>query len=477
MHIARPIRFVLAALVTLAIAAPSIAEVNLPAVFAEHMVLQRDQTVPVWGTAEPNQEVQVVIDGATAKSTADTDGKWRVDFAPHAAGGPFELVVEAGDSRKQIDDVYFGEVWVCSGQSNMGWPLKASANADKEIAESDHPMIRFFQVPLVPSAEPKEDCEGKWIVCNPETTSGISAVGYFFARELQKELNVPVGMLQSAWGGTLADAWTSREALEANELLKPIVERASELERPQDRAGHLYNGMLTPIIPYGIHGAIWYQGESNVRRADQYATLFPAMIADWRARWGQGDFPFYFVQLAPFHYDRHGDSNLLPELWDAQVKTLERVPKTGMAVTTDITNIDDIHPKNKQDVGKRLALWALAQEYGDKDRVYSGPLYDSVTIEDGKATVHFSNVGGGLKTRDGNAPTDFTIAGADETFHPAQAKIDGDTVVVWSDDVPRPVAVRFGWTNVAEPNLTNAEGLPASPFRTDAWRLKTHGEL
>jgi sialate O-acetylesterase len=304
----------------------------------------------------------------------------------------------------------------------------------------------------------------------------LSAVGYFFARELHKELDVPVGMLQTSWGGTVAEAWTSREALAAKENLRPILERIESVKGHQNRASHLYNGMLHMLIPYGIRGAIWYQGESNVTRAEQYATLFPTMIGDWRKRWGQGDFPFYFVQLAPFHYNGHPEPDFLAEQWDSQLKTYRSVPNTGMAVTTDIATLGDIHPPNKQDVGKRLALWALARDYGRSGLVYSGPIYRSQEKEEGKIRVRFDHTGSGLASRDEQPLNEFTVAGADRKFVPAQAKVDGDSILVWSEEIPEPAAVRFGWQNVAQPNLMNKDGLPASPFRTDDWPLKTAGK-
>jgi sialate O-acetylesterase len=298
-------------------------------------------------------------------------------------------------------------------------------------------------------------------------------VGYYFARELQRELEVPIGILHTSWGGTLAEAWTSRDALAAHDEFQPILDRVEQTQEHQHRAAHLFNGMIAPLVPYGIRGAIWYQGESNVGRAEQYASLFPTMIADWRARWGQGDFPFYFVQLAPFRYG-NSDPELLAELWEAQLKTLQGVPKTGMVVTTDIATTSDIHPPNKQDVGKRLALWALANVYERDGVAYSGPIYKSHESQGNAIHIAFDH-GEGLAARDGEPLRDFTIAGEDRTFVPAQARIEGNAIVVSSPDVKEPVAVRFAWYDTAEPNLVNASGLPASPFRTDDWQLKTHG--
>jgi sialate O-acetylesterase len=301
-------------------------------------------------------------------------------------------------------------------------------------------------------------------------------VAYFFGRKLQKELGVPVGLINSSWGGTICEAWTSNEALQGEDDFKALLQRGAKDKNKKNpnRASVLYNGMIAPLIPYGIRGAIWYQGESNVGRAAQYAKLFPTMIRDWRNRWDE-KFPFLFVELAPFRYGGH-DPQLCAELWDAQLKTLKNVEKTGMAVTTDIATLHDIHPPNKQDVGARLARWALAKTYG-RDLVYSGPIYKSMKIEGNKVRLAFDHVGGGLKTRDGKAPNEFQIAAAEGDFVPAQAKIEGDSVVVWSDKVSQPAAVRMGWRDTAQPNLMNEAGLPASPFRTDDRKLKTAGRL
>jgi sialate O-acetylesterase len=298
-------------------------------------------------------------------------------------------------------------------------------------------------------------------------------VGYYFGRTLHQELDVPVGLINSSWGGTMAEAWTSREGLTGEPDFEPILQRSAQFKpNHPHQASVLYNGMIQPLIPLGIRGAIWYQGESNVGRAEQYQKLFPAMIANWRSQWGQGDFPFLFVQLAPYHYGDPAGPNCA-ELREAQRLTLDNAPNTGMAVTTDIGNVQDIHPKNKQDVGRRLALWALAKTYGE-DVVHSGPLYKSMKLEDGKIRISFEHTGGGLVAKGGDL-THFTIAGEDGNFVPAKAVIDGRTVVVQSDQVAAPVAVRFGWQNGAEPNLFNAEGLPASPFRTDDFKLATAG--
>jgi sialate O-acetylesterase len=465
------------------------ADVKLPAIFADHMVLQQKTEAPVWGWADADEEVTVSLGEAKTTTKAGADGKWKVKIATPAAGGPHELLVK-GKNEIKLTDVLVGEVWLASGQSNMEWTVRASSNATDEIKAGNHPHIRMIKVGRNPSEKPLEDFEfvpipkdatSGWAIASPETVAYFSAVGFYFARKLNAELGVPVGIVSTNWGGTMADAWTSREALEADpEWFGPILERSKEFKKDNpNQASVLYNSMIAPLVPLAIRGAIWYQGESNVSRAEQYSKLFPAMIADWRKAFGQGDYPFLFVQLAPYQYGRGqnvSNTGQLAELWDAQLKTLSASPNTGMAVTTDITTIGDIHPPNKQDVGLRLALWALGTTYGKQDLVYSGPLYDSMAVEDSKIRITFKHVGGGLVAHGDKPLSHFQIAGEDQKFVPAEAKIDGETIVVSSPDVPKPVAVRFAWDDIAEPNLLNKAGLPASPFRTDSFPMVTAGK-
>ncbi|MGQ9576367.1 MAG: sialate O-acetylesterase [Thermoguttaceae bacterium] len=474
------------------------AAVKLPAIFSDNMILQQDQSLPVWGWAEPGEQITVAVAGQTATAKAGQDGRWRLALGKMHAGGPHELVVKGSTgSSLTIRNVLVGEVWLCSGQSNMEWPVAASLNAQQEMAAATYPQIRLFQVQKKTAEQPQADCVGSWLECSPETVPGFSGVGYFFIRRIHQELKVPAGMIQSSWGATPAEAWTSRKALESEPSLKPLLDldRAGAGGPASERPARLFNGMIAPLAPLAIRGVIWYQGESNVDRAWQYRTLFPLMIRDWRAAWGRDELPFGFVQIAPFDYVyqlifvpkhyRHlagflrpprSDLRLLaPELRDAQLHTLKVVPQTGMAVTMDIGDPDDIHPPNKQEVGRRLALWALAKVYG-KDLVYCGPMYKSMAVEGNKIRIAFEHVGSGLATRDGLPPSHFTIAGEDQRFVPAKAAIEGQTVVVYSGEVARPVAVRYAWRDDAEPNLMNREGLPASPFRTDDWRLLTEGK-
>lgn len=501
---------VLSSALLLAAADAVVADVRLPAVISDNVVLQRGAKVPIWGWAEPGEQVTVGVSWHTMQWSvrADEQGKWRFEMTPPEAGGPYEMTIR-GKNTVTISNILVGEVWVGSGQSNMQWTVRHSANAEQEIAAANYPNIRLFTVERKVADQPQSDCVGNWESCSPETVGDFSAVAYFFGRELHKELSVPIGLIHTSWGGTPAEAWTSREVLEAEPDAGPILQRyddavakypqakkeyeeklaewkeavqeaKAEGKNPPRRPGApfgpghphspagLYNAMIAPLIPYGIAGAIWYQGESNAGRAYQYRKLFPAMIANWRRDWGRGNFPFLFVQLANFMATKPepGDSEWA-ELREAQLLTLA-LPNTGMAVIIDIGEANDIHPKNKQDVGKRLAFWALAQTYGRK-LVYSGPLYKSMQVEGSRVTLHFDHVGSGLVASGGEPLKGFAIAGADRKFVWADAKIDGDTVVVSSDQVAEPAAVRYAWADNPVCNLYNKEGLPASPFRTDDW--------
>jgi sialate O-acetylesterase len=448
------------------------AAVKLPAIFGDNMVLQRGQPIPVWGWADKGEEVTVALADQKQTIKAGDDGRWKLALSKLDVGDPLTLTVQGSSGNEiTLKNILVGEVWLCSGQSNMQMGVGGCKNAQEEIAAADHPQIRLFLVEIAKAAEPAADVKGDWKPCSPQCVGGFSATAYFFGRYLHKELNVPIGLIASSVGGTPAEFWTSRKALEANPALKPMA---------QGEASCLYNGMIAPLVPFAIRGAIWYQGEANVGAAFKYRTLFPAMIADWRGQWGQGDFPFGFVQIAPFGYGVWGmNPAACAELWEAQRMTLDASPNTGMAVTVDIAdnelihpkndNFEGIHPKNKQDAGKRLALWALAKVYG-RDLVYSGPIYKSMAVEGGKIRLQFDHLGGGLAARDGKPLSDFTIAGEDQKFVPAAAEIDGDTIVVHGDQVAKPVAVRYAWREDATPNLSNKAGLPASPFRTDSWK-------
>jgi sialate O-acetylesterase len=500
------------------------ADVTMPALFADHMVLQREKPIPVWGKAAPGEKLTVSIASQTVTVTADADGNWQVTLDPIASTDPLTMTVK-GANDVVINDILMGEVWVCSGQSNMNMRVNRCLNADQEIASSANNAIRHFQIRNAVSPKALDDCSGAWTVAGPDTVGGYTAAGYFFARELNRRLGVPIGLIHTSWGGTPAEAWTPRKQLETMPECRPILDRfAKALEeyparlekhkqnidaykekleawkatvkaegaeaagrrprppRPPLSENHphspsgLYNAMIAPLVPYAIRGAIWYQGESNAGRAYQYRTLFPAMISAWRDAWGQGAFPFYFVQLANFHAPQSDPNNgsTWAELREAQAMALA-LPNTGMACIIDVGEADDIHPKNKQAVGERLALWALAKDYG-QEVVYSGPVYRNMTRQGNTIRISFDHVGGGLAPK-GDKLTGFAVAGADKTFVWADARIDGDSVLVSSDAVAEPVAVRYGWADNPPANLYNKEGLPAVPFRTDQWTGVTEGKL
>ncbi len=464
---------------------PANADVTLPRVFGSHMVLQRDAELPVWGWADKGEQITVSIGDASATATADDRGRWAVALPAMPAGGPHSLKV-TGKNAIELTDVLVGEVWVCSGQSNMEWSVSRANNPQEEIAAANWPQVRLFHIPKVPAGTPQTDVNADWKVCSPETIPNFTAVGYFFGRELHRELDVPVGLIESAWGGTRIEPWTPVPGFRSVPAFAAIGDDAiAKRIEHQRRIGDsvktgrkvpphplanrgaptgLYNGMIHAIVPYAIRGAIWYQGEANRGDRGVYEGKMHALINGWREVWGQGDFPFLFAQLAPYNYGE--DTTMLPEVWEAQEKVLA-VPNTGMAVTVDIGNPKDIHPRNKQDVGKRLALWALAKTYGQDDIVYSGPLYRSMRVEGSSIRIEFEHAADGLASRDDRPLTWFEIAGEDGQFVPATAKIDGMSVVVSSEQVAKPAHARFGWNQIAEPNLMNKTGLPAGPFRTD----------
>ena len=486
------------------------ADVRLPSVIGSNMVLQRSMTLPIWGWAESGERVTVQVAGQTKSTTAGPDGRWRVTLDPLKTGGPLTMTV-SGKNKLTLKNVLVGEVWFCSGQSNMQFALRSANHAQAEIAAAKYPKIRLISVPLRGTQKPQYDFKGAWTECSPQTAARFSAVGYFFGRDLHKALGVPVGLIHCSWGGSSCEAWVKRSVLQSDPRYQPLLDRWKTVEatydpdkaqaryqqqlaawkkraaqarkagrklprrprRPrnpligQHRPANLYNGMLLSAMPYAIRGAIWYQGESNAGRAYQYRSLFPTMIRNWRDDWKQGDFPFYFVQLANFRAVKPdpGESTWA-ELREAQSMTL-KLPHTGQAVIIDIGAARNIHPKNKQDVGKRLALIALAKDYG-QDVVYSGPTYKSKTVTDGKVVLSFDDLGGGLVARGGTLKG-FAVAGTDRKFVWADAKIVGKTIVVSSPKVKQPVAVRYAWADNPVCNLYNKAGLPASPFRTDTW--------
>jgi sialate O-acetylesterase len=487
--------------------APARADVKLPAIFGNHMVLQRDQKDRVWGWADPGEEVTVTIKDQSKTAKAGPDGKWQVALDLLPTGGPYTMTVK-GKNTLTFSDILAGEVWICSGQSNMQMSVGGSNDADLEIRAANFPGIRLITVPNRGTQEPQKDFHGKWELCSPHTVGGFSAVGFFFGRQLNQTLGVPIGLINDAWGGSACEAWIPRERLAADSEYKPLIEHWEQIEKdyPQNkkahqewqaaaskaraegkklprephnpdgdmhgnfRPGNIYNGVLLPTIGYGIKGAIWYQGESNAGRAYQYRDLFPLMIQTWRNLWGQGDFSFYWVQLADYMNERSEPAESeWAELREAQTMTLKKLPHTGEAVIIDIGEGKNIHPRNKQDVGKRLARWALAKDYGLEIPSQS-PTYKSMEKQGNKIVLTFDHVDGGFRPFDVNDPRGFSIAGSDRKFVKAQAKVAGhDEIEVWSDKVSEPVAVRYAWADNPVCNLYSAAGLPTTPFRTDAW--------
>ena len=486
------------------------ADVRLPHVFGSHMVLQRDAKLPVWGWAKAGEKVSVQLgDRPVVATTATAKGEWSMTLPPMQAGGPLKMTV-SGTNRIVLDDVLVGEVWVGSGQSNMWWTVERSLNPEKEIAAAKFPQMRLLTIPQKSSHIPLDDVQAAWTVCSPDTIARFSACAYFFGRHLHRELKVPVGLINSSWGGTRIEPWTppvgfagvpeleaihkqvqltdphsaaykarigeyigqaeawlqgARSAVKAETPLKAMPAYPKELLpfTSHQQPCMLYNAMIRGIVPFAIRGAIWYQGESNHREGMLYAAKTKALVEGWRKVWDQGDFPFLYVQIAPYVYGSESPY-IVPEFWEAQSAALV-IPNTGMAVPSDIGNLRNIHPKNKQELGRRLALIALAKTYGQKGIVYSGPTYKSMAIEGASIRIRFDHVGSGLASRDGKALNWFELIGQETDFVKAKAAIDGDSVVVSAPSVKRAAAVRFAWHKLAEPNLMNKEGLPAVAFR------------
>ncbi|HYE97355.1 MAG TPA: sialate O-acetylesterase [Planctomycetota bacterium] len=495
------------------LASTAVADVKVPTVISDRMVLQRDKPVPVWGWADPGEAVTVEFAGQKKTATAGPDGAWKVALDPMPASAEGRAMSIAGKNRIELQDVLVGEVWLCSGQSNMQWSVSQCAEADLEIAAGKHPLIRLITVPQVASQKPLTEFKGQWEACTPQTVGSFSAVGYSFGRQLHLTLGVPVGLIDNSWGGSAAEAWVRRDVLEKHDryaaLLKSWDDRVAGWDEAKAKADHaqrlqaweaggkkgaqprppqnpegsnhrpsnLYNGVLNPVIGYGIRGTIWYQGESNAGRAYQYRDLFPLLIRSWRDAWGQGDFPFYWVQLADFMAEKPEPAeSAWAELREAQTMTMAALPNTGEAVIIDVGEGKDIHPRNKQTVGLRLARWALAKDYG-MPIAHRSPTFKSVEKKDGKLVVTFDHVGQGLYAFDVQEVRGCAIAGEDRRFVWAQARIVGkDKIEVWSDAVKDPVAVRYAWADNPVCNLYSREGLPATPFRSDDWPGVTSGK-
>jgi sialate O-acetylesterase len=498
----------------LVIAQPLTAEVMLAPLFQNGAVLQREKPVPVWGRADAGKEITVTFAGQSKTTTADAGGRWEVSLAamPASAEGRTLSVTEAGAAAVEVKDVLVGEVWIGSGQSNMQWTVAQTRKEDQEIAaKAPVPLLRLFDVPRVLNLQRQETVPAKWTLATPETARAFSAVAYFFGKQLTEELKIPVGMIHSSWGGSRIEPWWAEEGLEgipqlaalrANRLARlpgfpeydqpfrsyitavrdwsvaaenalKAGQAAPEMPAQPERlkVGHgadtgTYQAMIHPLVPYALRGFLWYQGESNNGEGMLYTSKKQALIAGWRKQFRAPEAPFLFVQLAPYNYGEPRKFDL-PGIWWAQQETL-KIPHTGMAVINDIGNVKDIHPTQKAEVARRLALWAFADTYGKTDLVKSGPLFGKYKVTDGTIAIQFTHTGGGLATRDGKAPDHFEIAGLDAVYHPALAKIsdDGNSILLTSPEVPKPDRVRFAWSQTAEPNLTNREGLPAAAFNT-----------
>jgi len=435
------------------------AEVKPHALFSDGAVLQRGCAVPVWGSAADGENVSVTFAGQTVSVVA-SNGQWMVQLRPLRANADSQTMTITGSNTVEIKNVLVGDVWICSGQSNMQFEMHWLEDSTNQIARANDPLLRLLGVPQGGATQPKRDIAVNWRACTSKSVEWFSSVAYFFGRDVRQSQKVPVGLISSRVGGTAAENWLSWPALAANPKLQQIAGK----EPVEGGASFLYNAMIAPLQPFAICGVIWYQGESNAydaRRATAYQELFQTLIKCWRDDWGQGEFPFLFVQIAP-----HND--MVPEIRESQLLTWQQTPKTAMAVITDCGHATDIHPKPKEPVGARLALAARVVAYGERLE-YSGPVFSGMNVQGGKATLSFTHVGGGLVAKDG-AVKGFTLAGADNKFFPADAVIAGKTVIVSSQEVTQPVAVRYGWANVPDVNLFNKEGLPASPFRTDSGR-------
>ncbi len=499
------------------VVSPVGADVRLPSMIGDNMLIQRDMDITLRGWADPGERVKITFAGENVTVKADRKGTWKTTLSPMNAGGPYEIIFK-GKNTIRVENVLIGELWLCSGQSNMEMYVQAAADPHNEIAHAYHPEIRLFNVDNEVGFVPADDCVGQWKVCSPYNVPQFSAAAYYFGRALQDSLGVPVGLINASWGGTPAEVWMRPESIASNPVLKPLYdkwkpvldEKSPEIVRyyhelgiwhdniyymmntgepldifnsfgysgikvPDTKGlvfapnvpGICYHSMVAPFTDFAIRGAIWYQGESNAGRAYEYRTLFPALIEDWRALWGR-EIPFVFVQLTAFGTnDPSISESSWAELREAQLMTLD-LPATAMAVTIDIGDTKDIHPKNKQEVGRRLALGALKAAY-DCDIAYSGPVFKTMLKSNKGIHLRFLHDEGGLATSDGNLPYGFIVAGKDGTFVPASAEIVGNEVVVSSHKVPDPVAVRYGWAGDPACNLVNGAGLPASPFRTDDW--------
>lgn len=446
------------------------AQLRLPAILSSNMVLQQNDSVTLWGWAGPGERVRVTTswNGRTDSTVTTRDARWQLKIKTPAAGGPYDITLR-GNTTLKLENVLIGEVWVCSGQSNMEW----SGNHGLRDIKAELPVcadanIRFFHVPKTTANYPQDDAKAAWAACDSNTLKSFSAVGYFFGKNLRKDLNVPIGLINTSWGGTPAEVWTPAAEVNGQPALAEAAAKLTPANGWPYSPGFTYNAMIAPFTQYSIAGAIWYQGESNAGTASTYDQLMKTMIGSWRKAWGR-EFPFYYVQIAPYNYGKETVKGAL--LREAQTATMA-FPHTGMAVITDLVeDTGNIHPQNKHDVGLRLANWALGDHYGKTGFAYKSPVYEKMELRKNKIVVYFKNADNGLTVKGGKA-TQFFIAGADKKFWPADVKIDGNTAIVSSKAVKQPEAVRFSFTNTGIGNIFSKEGLPVAPFRTDSWEEK-----
>ncbi|MFI5193983.1 MAG: sialate O-acetylesterase [Chitinophagales bacterium] len=448
----------------------SFADIRLPSVVSSNMVLQQQSAVKLWGWSAPAEKIYITTswNNKTDSVVGTRDANWQITIQTPTAGGPYSITFK-GNNQIVLDNVLIGEVWACSGQSNMEmngqWGLK---DIKEDLPTSYNKNIRFFYIPKTTSDYPQDDCKGAWEICDSNTVKTFSAAGYFFGKKLNKDLNVPIGLINSNWGGTAAEVWTPADVVYHNDSLKMAAAKLTPALWWPYKPGVAFNAMISPITNYSIAGAIWYQGESNTGTASTYSALFTSMIDAWRKKWDK-EFPFYYVQIAPFNY---GNKNIGALLQEAQTKSMQH-QQVGMVVISDLVDdLNNIHPQDKHDVGYRLANWALAETYHKEGIAYKSPVFKTMDVQKGKAIISFENVKSGLQSKSGTV-TELYIAGSDKIFYPAKAKIDHDQLIVWSKAVPQPAAVRYAFGNTAIGNLFSKEGLPVTAFRTDNWDVDT----
>lgn len=441
--------------------------IRLPSIISSNMVLQQKSEATLWGWSDPSERFVIISSWKTQVDSvrAFNSGKWKVKISTPSAGGPYTITIKGRTTTLTLENILIGEVWLCSGQSNM--EMSNTQQIRDELPNSFNDKIRFFTVGKATSEYPQDNCDGKWVSCNEETLRRFSAVAYFFGKKLNKDLNVPIGLIQSAWSGTPVELWTPAEVIDSDPVTREAATKIRDVTYRPNKPGLIYNAMIYPVSPYTIAGTIWYQGEGNTTRAHAYQKMFTDMIGSWRKRF-EKEFPFYYVQIAPYTYESSYEAALLME---QQTRSLA-YPRTGMVVITDLVdNVKDQHPKNKYDVGLRLANTALAETYGQNISVYKSPMYKSMEIVKDKINLFFDNAPTGFMVKGNEKPTEFLIAGSDQHFLPADVKIEKDRIVVSNKQISHPAAVRFSFSNTGMSNIFNKEGLPITPFRTDNWEV------